>query len=54
MIKKTPSKDQELRCSKCFVTLERLKTDKISDYLIKIIDEKGNEKYLCRVCFEGW
>lgn len=54
MTNKKPSKDQELRCCKCFVTLERLKKDKICDCLIKIIDEKRHEKYICQLCLEGW
>jgi len=52
-VKKT-EKNQKLFCSKCFVTLDRLKSDGISEYLIKIVDENGKEKYICRLCFEGW
>jgi hypothetical protein len=47
-------KNKTLRCCKCLVTLERLKKDKICDYLIKIIDENGKEDFICRVCHEGW
>ena len=45
MVEKDPAKKQKLRCLKCFVTLERLKKDALCDYLIKLIDEKGDEKY---------
>lgn len=51
---KKPKKDQELRCCKCLVTLERLKKDGICDFLIKIVEEKGSEKYICQLCLEGW
>ena len=51
MIKKQKEK---IRCCKCFVTLERLKQEKICDYLIKIVKEDGTEDYICRVCHEGW
>jgi hypothetical protein len=51
MVKKQRDK---IRCCKCFVTLERLKQEKICDYLIKIIKEDGTEDYICRVCQEGW
>jgi len=45
---------KKIRCCKCFVTLERLKEEKICDYLIKILKEDGSEDYICRVCHEGW
>lgn len=44
----------KLRCCKCFVTLERLKKDGITDYLIKIAKEDGKEDYLCSNCFDRW
>lgn len=44
----------KIKCCKCFVTLERLKKDEISDYLIKIIREDGKEDYICPICFSGW
>ena len=43
-----------IRCSKCFVTLDRLRDDKICDYLIKIIKEDGKEDLICPTCFNGW
>jgi uncharacterized protein with PIN domain len=46
--------EKKLRCSKCFVTLERLRQDGISKYLIKAVDEKGEECYLCPNCLNGW
>ena len=36
------------------ITLERLKEDGIASCLLKIVDEKGNEKLICPVCYEGW
>lgn len=45
---------QIIRCSKCFITLERLKKDGICENLLKIVDEGGREKNICRVCHEGW
>jgi len=42
-----------LRCDKCFKSLEEdAKNDGIG--LIKIVDKKGNEKHICKVCFNGW
>lgn len=55
MFENMPKKsEKKIRCCKCFVTLERLKEEKICDYLIKIIKEDGSEDYICRVCQEGW
>lgn len=56
MIKKIKkySKISEFRCSQCFITFDRLIKDKICSYLIKIINENGDEKYICKVCFQGW
>lgn len=51
---KDTQKNSILRCSKCFITLERLKKEGLSTVLIKVVDENNNEKYICRVCFEGW
>ncbi|VVB83547.1 Uncharacterised protein [uncultured archaeon] len=51
MLKKSGKK---IRCCKCLVTLERLKEEKICDYLTKIIKEDGTEDYICPVCHEGW
>lgn len=45
---------KKIRCYKCLVTLDRLKKEKICDYLIKVIKENGEEDYICRVCHEGW
>lgn len=43
-----------LRCSKCFITLSRLKADKITDFLVKIAKEDKSESYLCTTCLNGW
>lgn len=43
-----------LRCSKCFITLDRLKQDNITDFLIKIVKEDRSESYLCTTCLSGW
>lgn len=43
-----------LRCDKCFITLEKLKKDKLSPFLIKITDGTGGKKQICRLCFEDW
>ena len=42
-----------IKCHKCFITLERLKKDGISEYLIKIVKD-GKEDYICPVCLSGW
>ena len=44
----------KISCSKCFVKLEKLKKGNITDYLIKIVNEDGNEKYICTTCLSGW
>ena len=43
-----------IKCCKCFITLKRLKEDKITELLLKVVNEDGEEKYLCPICFEGW
>ena len=43
-----------IKCYRCFITLERLKKDKICDFLIKIIKSDGEEDHICPVCLEGW
>jgi uncharacterized protein with PIN domain len=45
---------KKMRCSRCLITLEKLKKDGVGDFLVKVVDENKKEKYLCRVCFEGW
>ena len=47
-------KEKKIKCSKCFVTLEKLKKDNICDYLVKIVNEDGDEDYICPVCYGGW
>ncbi len=42
-----------LRCCKCFITLQRLKEDKVTDYLLKIVKE-DKEAFICPPCFHGW
>ena len=42
------------RCCKCYITLDRLKKDGITDYLVKIIKEDGTEEYICPQCIGGW
>jgi len=38
------------RCSKCFITLKRLKEDDIASYLLKIYNGE-KEDYICPSCF---
>ena len=54
MTKENSGKNQKLRCFKCFITLERLMQDGLADYLIKLVDEKGDEKCICPNCLAGW
>lgn len=44
--------DKDIKCYKCYKTLEE---DKELDGpgFVKIVDHKGNEKYICQVCLRG-
>ncbi len=53
MVKENAAKEN-LRCSKCFITLDRLKSDNITSFLVKIITTDKNESYLCTTCLNGW
>ncbi len=44
----------KIKCSKCFVTLKRLKEDGVCEYLVKIIDSDGKNEALCTTCLNGW
>lgn len=46
--------EKKIRCGKCFVTLAKLKETGISDYLVRIVKENGQEDFICTTCLAGW
>jgi hypothetical protein len=45
---------QTLACSRCLSTLERLKEEGITTYLVPVVDATGTTQYLCPVCLADW
>ena len=44
----------DLRCYQCFLSVDCLAAQRVTDVLIPIIDGKGRKRYVCPPCLRGW